>query len=298
VTKARHHRADKAIMVAANGFQKGAKEVALKEKIELYSLRQIEILPDDQLTDIFLSFIVVRPVGFLNKKDPAFSFSEDSNTFNYEVETVRMTGYGDKKISDLIYPFTQLVSPSPLPGVPEVEKVGFPFKRATDTPQQAAFALMENTELVLPDGAKVSVTDFLFYYWQATARLMDTGGIDPTIFTAYGKQYRNVLNNEVAFIDPADLPLGVNTVFEVGKFYTQPQLKFSYYCHSIENGEAAIYLVESFQHGLLVQGRMMTPLDQAKFYVEITDEKEIARLKELFDNTIAKNPEATIPQKE
>jgi hypothetical protein len=144
VTKAKHHKANKAIMVSAHGFQSGAKEVARRENIELYSLRQINRLPDDVLTDIFLSFVVVQPFAFRHDGEPAFVFSRDLNTLRHQLENIRFTGYADLKLGDLIFPFTQLVHPTPLPGVPDVEKEGFPWKRATATQVKAAWRMMEN----------------------------------------------------------------------------------------------------------------------------------------------------------
>ncbi len=45
-----------------------------------------------------------------------------------------------------------------------------------------------------------------------------------------------------------------------------------------------MYLVESYQHGQLVQASSPVALTEAKFYVEVTDPKEIARLKPLYES--------------
>lgn len=287
VTKARNHKANKAIMVSAHGFQSGAKELARKENIELYSLRQINKLPDDILTDIFLSFVVVQPFAFRHRGEPAFVFSRNIDVLRHQLENIRFTGYDDLKLGDLIFPFTQLVHPTPLPDVPDIEKEGFPWKRATASQVKASWRMMENTKLILPDGAgEIPVSEFLFIYWAETVRLLNLGGVDPTVFAMFGKQYeyRNELNNEVVLIDPAKLPLGVNTIFEEGKFYTQPQLKnFVYYCEKIEGEFATILLLRSYQHGQLVRMEIKEPVSTSKDYVEITDEGEIEGAKALHE---------------
>lgn len=288
VTKARHHKANKAIMVSAHGFQSGAKEVARRENIELYSLRQIERLPDDVLTDIFLSFVVVQPFAFRHNGEPAFVFARDPNTLSYQLENIRFTGYANLKLGDLIIPFTQLVHPTPLPGVPDIEKEGFSWKRATAARVKGSWRMMENTRLILPGGGgEISVSEFLFIYWAETVRLRNTGGVDPSVLTSFGKQYeyRNELNDDVVMIDPMDLPLGINTVFEKGRFYTQPQLKdFLYYCEEVWEDMVTLLLLRSYQHGRLVRMEMREPVGTSNHYVEVTDEEEIGHAGELLDS--------------
>jgi hypothetical protein len=303
VTKAKDHKANKAIMVSASGFQSGAKEAAIRHNIELYSLRQINTLPDEVLTDVFLSFVVVDPFGFRHDSEPAFIFSRDPNVFQYQLEHIRFTNYGDLKIGDLIRPFTQLVHPTPLPGVPEVEEEGFPWKRATETPIKSGWRMMDRTKLILPDnGGEIPVSEFLFTYWAETVRLINPAGPDPTIFTSFGMQYeyKNELNDEVTLIDPTKLPMGVNTVFEEGKFYAQPQLRnFLYYCEKIDGEFADMLLVRSYQFGQLVRMQMKEPLTSAKGYIEITNEKDIENaqqsLAEFIEHRKNHQPQATSP---
>lgn len=287
VTKARHHNANKAIMVSAYGFQSGGKEVARKENIELYSLRQISKLPDEVLTDIFLSFVVVQPVAFRYKGELAFAFSRDPNVLAYQLENIRFTNYGDCSIGDLIRPFTQLVHPTPLPNVPDIGKTGFPFKRASSTPEKSGWRMSDNTRMILPDsGKEIPVDEFLLIYFAQTARLLNLGGADPNVYALFGKQYeyKNELNDEVTLIDPSTLSLGVNTVFEEGKFYTQPQLKdFIYYCEKIEGEFAALALVRSYQHGQLVRMQSREPLSSSKDFIEIKSKAELEQAKRLYD---------------
>jgi len=295
VTKVRHQKANKAIMVSAHGFQSGAKEVASREGIELYSLRQINKLPDDVLTGIFLSFVVVQPFVFRTDGEAAFVFSQDPIKLQNQINKIKFTNYGDKSIGDLLRPFSQLVSPVSLPGVPDIEKTGFPWKRATSTPQKTSWNMMDNTMMIDADsGKKIHVKEFLFLYWAEKVNLSNKGGIDPTVFSSFGIQYeyKNELNNEVTVIDPINLKMGIGTVLEVGKFYTQPQFKnFIYYCERIEGEIATIFLLKSFQHGRLVRMEQKQPISTSEDYVEITNESEIKEAKELYKDFVNRRNE-------
>ena len=70
-----------------------------------------------------------------------------------------------------------------------------------------------------------------------------------------------------------------DTMLQPGRFYFNPQLEFSYYCHSVEKGVATMLLVESYQHGMLIQAALKLSTDYQGQYVEITEPREIERLK-------------------
>lgn len=76
----------------------------------------------------------------------------------------------------------------------------------------------------------------------------------------------------------------LNHFVRVKQFYRNPTHDFSYYCEDIVEGSAIMYLVESWQHGRLVQGLFEQKLIHAtrRQYQLITDEKEITRLKRML----------------
>jgi hypothetical protein len=57
---------------------------------------------------------------------------------------------------------------------------------------------------------------------------------------------RDVATGKEQTFSQQGLALGINTTFEVGKFYENPQLASYYYCHRIDGNLAKIDLVESF----------------------------------------------------
>lgn len=66
-----------------------------------------------------------------------------------------------------------------------------------------------------------------------------------------------------------------------GRFYISPSLGFSYYCKNITDGLATMIMVESNQHGRLIQAVFTQKVEYQTYYLEITDEDEIKRLKHL-----------------
>ncbi|WP_084517657.1 HEPN domain-containing protein [Desulfatiglans anilini] len=72
-----------------------------------------------------------------------------------------------------------------------------------------------------------------------------------------------------------------DTVFIPGAFYFDPTRGFSYYCESIRDGVAVLILVESYQHGHLVQAVFRQNIKYQIYYQKILDTGEINRLKKV-----------------
>lgn len=282
VTKAKHHQANKAIMVSPYGFQSGGKTVAKKENIELYSLKQIEELPEATLIEILHSYVVIQLVGFRYKMEPAFIFSQSPEKLKHELDSIELSGY--PKLEKLLFPITQLVSPVPLFGVPDFGG----FKRATAFPQHGGFQLMMNTILSV-DGKEIPVSEILFYYWAETIKLVDVKGIDPTIYSLLaGKlEYKDELTGKVFNIDGINLPLGIDTKFEESNYYYNPHFNgFSYFCEKIDFDNVILILLESIQHGQLYRGEFRELASTSTSYIKIKEESELLRLEMLLEEFI------------
>lgn len=72
-----------------------------------------------------------------------------------------------------------------------------------------------------------------------------------------------------------------DTILIPGRFYISPSLGFSYYCKDITDGLATLIMVESYQHGRLIQVVFTQKVEYQNYYLEITDEDEIKRLKQV-----------------
>lgn len=289
VTKSSDAGASKAIMVSASGFQAGAIRVARKHKIELFTLKAINEIPEEMLTDYIVSVLMIRLWGFRKTESQEIvPLTKDENKLAYEMNSIRLTTMGGISVSEIMRPFTQQLVPYEIPGVP---RFGENFRRATNQRQDMEFTLPIGTEAVFPiSEERIPVSHFLFSYWMEDARLMKPTPFDPTIYTNLGLkyEYKDELNDARSIIDASKLQLGFDTKLGAGKFYAQPGLKFSYFCESVSENEAKIYLVESYQHGQFIQAELRVPLSASSYYVEVTDSVEIARLRKLYEDTIVK----------
>ncbi len=155
--------------------------------------------------------------------------------------------------------------------------------------------MMENTLMIEPDSReKIHIKEFLFLYWAEKINISKEPGIDQTVFTSYGMQYeyKNELNDEVTIIDPANLKMGLNTVLEPGKFYTQPKLKdFIYYCEKVEAEKIIMFLIKSFQHGRSVRMVFKLSNNSSEDFFEITDKSELDEAKKLYTDFVNRRSE-------
>ena len=281
-TKVRYQKASKAIMVSPHGFQKGAKEVAQKEGIELYSLRQINKIPENLLTDYLLTTVVLQPLGFFVGKKEVYTFSRKENEVEYQIEHIILENYGNMTLARLLFPLKQLIFPLPLPGVPDFP----PFKRATDKMQYAHFKMMDNTYIINPEtGERTLVEIFYFRYWKRSGYLVDTQGIDSTVYQTLMRhyEYKNELSDELVVIDASNIGIGVDTIIEAGKFYKEPRFgEFIYRCEKVEDDFFTLFLIKSIQHGKLIRSEIRLPRSENRFFVEITDEDEIIAADKLY----------------
>lgn len=284
VTKSKAAKANKAIMVSASGFQDGARKVAHENGIELYTLSELREMPEELLTETVISFLAVFPVGFRKTGSSEIIYlSRDTNKLTYEMDHIKLNTMGDQTIGKLVSIFMQLVSPTPLPGVPDISNAT--FKRADENQQQMQFTLPTGTIAEFPDSRKIPVSHFLFVYWMDTGRVMKPMLFDPTMFRDLDLKYdyKNNLTDESNIIPAHDLILGFDNVLQAGHFYTQPHLKFFYYCESTTDNQAKMNLIESYQHGKLVTAEFIVPLPEANpYYIEITDKAEIDRLQKML----------------
>jgi hypothetical protein len=282
-TKFRHQKASKAIMVSPHGFQKGAKEVARREGIELYSLREINKVPQNLLTDFLMTTVVLQPLAFYTRdKKEVYTFSRKENEVENQIEQIILKNYGNMTLGRLLFPLKQLIFPLPLPRVPDFP----PFKRATDKMQYDTFRMADNTFITNPEtGERILVELFYFRYWKRTGYVVDTQGIDPTVFKGLMRhyEYKNELNDEVVVIDAAKVGIGVDTVIDAGKFYKEPRFgEFFYHCEKVEDGYFTVFLIKSVQHNKLVRSETRLSLSEAKFFVEVTDEDELIIAEKLY----------------
>jgi len=69
-----------------------------------------------------------------------------------------------------------------------------------------------------------------------------------------------------------------------GLFYSLPQLGFYYYCEKIEGNLIHWVLIESWQHGQLIQAKFSQLKKNAKDYIEVREKKTLERLKKMLND--------------
>jgi len=106
--------------------------------------------------------------------------------------------------------------------------------------------------------------------------------IDPLLLVP-DVNVQNVNTGEVKTFKYRDLALGIDNSFHPGKFYEAPALGYLYFCERVKDGIAELCMVESFQHGQLVQARLRMKAKYGKLYIPVTDKGTIERLQRRLD---------------
>jgi hypothetical protein len=258
ITKSQTLGADKAVMVAANGFQSGAEEQAGRHRIGLYTLREIEER---------------WPVEFIKVPEPGF----------------RLTGV-------LLIPASGLVLRS-LPDQPEVlAALRFdlpnwpPDLTLADVAQHAKGLKVGRVreshqfEIKFPNGCSVrhpavgaAPLQIRALRFTATPAMVSVrNAIRPPDVPLVSYEYTDVFSGKSDRLLGTDLPIGLDTTFEVGKFYRNI-FGLTYKCERVTLDEVQLFLI-SKQHGKNFAVRFTIEPKYAPQYVEITTRAEIAKL--------------------
>lgn len=283
VTKSRDAGANKAIVVSSSGFQSGAKKVAEKHNIELFTLTEIHNMPEEVLTDNIVSVLALLPVGFWKTGTREIVYlSQDPKQREFEINNIPLIGMGPLKLIDILKPYSQLIAPFDIPGVP---KFGGNFPVATKKRQNQAITLQLNTRIRFPNSStEIPVSHVLLSYWMQDARFVVPNSPPSTQY-----QYKNERTDTTTIIGAETLRLDLVIKPEPGKFYQDPETSYFYYCESMLKKGAVLYLIYSYQNGQFVQGKAIVPVSEETTYVEITDDTEIAKMKILYQQVKAKD---------
>lgn len=267
VTKAGGVNANKAVMVASSGFQSGAREVAARHGIELFTLTESTDLPPWILTRaIRPAFNVTDVILEGRKSTDCIALPDSSNALTFHMLHTRfLTGpQAGSSLAEFVEAqrpiFEKDLSREPVP-----VRLGLPGAPVT---------------LKAPQHKEFSATSLSFVVQIVDCVLVDAKGIDPGILPPT-YDFTNALTGEVGQF--SGVPLGFDTVLEAGRFYTNPNLGTAYYCERIDGSKAWIALVESYQHGNLWQAKCVQELAYQNQYVLVTEPDEVARLRALYD---------------
>ncbi len=150
------------------------------------------------------------------------------------------------------------------------------------TERSHSFCIPNVCETFVPIVEKtVTIKEVQFKYKLVPAVIVKGRTLDQFLLNQSNKtlKLKNAINEKEKTFSLKDLHPGFDTKLEAGKYYHNPKLDFYYYCETIKDETAYVYVVETYQHGRLIQ--MYGPMDisNAKDLIEVSDKSVLKRLK-------------------
>jgi hypothetical protein len=162
-----------------------------------------------------------------------------------------------------------------------------------DHEQTRQLALPPATTVVIPHIDPFLATAVRFTAQHVTVMNVDTGGWDPAVI-APRFLFRNAVTGEERIVTETELWLGFDTILAPDRYYYDPFRSFNYYCERVDGTTATCVLLESYQHGNLVQARIALDVAGPTHFVELTDAREVARLQRVYARYVA-GDDTTVP---
>lgn len=274
ITKSRDAGADKAVMVSSSSYQEGAFAVAERHHIELFGLSFVDEVPADLLfQELFPCLQIYQMRLRRTDLDSWLALPDDRNLPPYlAVHLTIRTGIQVRKLHEFIDSnYSQILS------------------QATSDSQEFRIPLPAGAIAFIPHlRQEFPVSEVSFLFRITSFQVLKQPGLDPFLLSGT-YEYRDFRTGAVRQIPKYRVRVANNTVLQPGRFYFNLNMEFSYYCERIEGDIATMILVESYQHGMLVQVEYTQSVKYQDQYVEITDAEEIARLKRVGHNILRKH---------
>lgn len=271
VTKSRDARANLAVLASTSGFQSGAKDCAQRHNVTL-----LHVTPSDEVDlsvfgarwgdavdALHIEAITLEYVGGEKKRLPAMS----NELTYYANHTIIEYGNARQTLDTVITARLQTVAQSAVYN-------------------DHVFQLEAGTTVVGPKGDEVPLKPLAAIHVRTAVISAKTihghNQLDPSILLPE-VNVQNVNTGEKTSFKYETLALGIGNSFLPRKFYEAPALGYFYYCEQIKDGLAELYLVESFQHGHLIQAKMTMETKYGDRYVLVTERSTLQRLQQRLD---------------
>jgi Restriction endonuclease len=275
VTKARDVNANKAILISSQGFQSGCFPVAERHGIQLLVL--------SETTETSIPELVGRLTPGLNIYDVSFSDSLSGRVTEFEDWGGRLSylmnhskfisDEGQRTPNQLVYEW-QLTQPS----------------INLDRETRIELSLPNGSRLCEPHGEAISVN--AMHFTCSLVELAIPKHPMPDNHVLQGVRTRVELRDANGKVHHSarlgDLPLGYDSPVQPGQFYELPSMFNRYYCEKIEGDLITWMLLESYQHGHLIQAAFTQRLKYSSHYVRVTDEAILKRLNKMLVRLKAK----------
>lgn len=272
VTKSRDVHANVAVLASSSGFQSGAREVAQRHDITLLHVTR----SDDVDPAVFGARLGFAPIEALLIREITLEFVGGDKTLLPTRSNV-LTYYAKHTILEC--------AGKRIPLDWEIDRHRQALSEWAST-EDYVIPVPDGTVIVAPDDGVVPLKPLLAIRVRGSVEmareLEGPNGIDPAFLMA-DVNVRNVSTGEERRFKYSDLPLGIDNSFIPGHFYEEPALAFFYYCNQVTGGSADLYLVESFQHGQLLQARITMRAKYGDRYIPVKDKKVLERLQGRLD---------------
>jgi len=266
VTKCHDVGANFGVLASSSGFQEGAETVAKKHNITLLHIidtGKISSLPFGAKIDGETDALHIDMVSIEYSDGEQITLPGESNALRYYVNhTIINIGDVQKSLQNMICEH--------IANIPIEEYETF----SIDCPDGASVVAPNDGEVRLE-----AIKSIHFRAGMIKAKMMH----GPAIFDPYllspDIKIVNISSGDERIIPQAGLPFGFDTTPEIGKFYENKNLSIFYYCANINGDLITWYLIESYQHGQIIQGNFTQLKQYSKYYVEVTDTITLQRLR-------------------
>lgn len=271
VTKSRDAGADKAVLVSSSGYQEGAFQVAERHRIELFGLSFVNEIAPELLHQELFPCVQIYQMKLRRADDASWlQLPDDRNLPPYlATHLIIHAGGGVRRLHELVDSnYAQILA------------------QATSNPNEFRIPLPDGSVAYVPHLCEEYPVNELSFLFRITSfQVLKQPGLDPYLMAGV-YEYRDFRSGQVKQIQKFRVQVRHQTVLRPGAFYYNPDFEFSYFCHTIEGEIATILLVESYQHGTLLQAALNQDIKYQDQYVEISDETEIQRLKRVGRNIL------------
>lgn len=270
VTKARDINANKAVIVSTNGYQSGCFDVAKRHGVKLLTINEKVEIDLSSLASEVTPALNIFDVRLLKSDGKEIILEDAGGRLHYLMKHIRLSFDGKQISPNQLISMWQLKSP----------KLNFDIDSFISLP------LPQNTIADIPYEGKENVKEIRFKCKIVKAFIPNGPVLDMHVLEGMATRYD--LLNEAGEIEHtarlSELNLGFDTVPIPGKFYAIPRLHNYYYCDSINDDTVTWILIESYQHGDLLQATLTQDIKYAHYYIEVTEKTRLERLRKMLTN--------------
>jgi hypothetical protein len=278
VTKARDAKANKAIIVSSKTPTRGAKNVAQRHGIDLYTLTQLNDLPEWVIVQAIRPIISITDITATTADTTTYDFPTRNNELTYALtHSILTSANGRQTADDLIQAHRDTWEPTLTP----------------EKPRTITLHCDRETTLSVPYEDSLTITTITFTATLTTGKEVDTGGLDINVLTPT-YEYQDALTGTTRTVTNASIAHGFDTKITAGEFYEDPSTNVRFYIQAIDqDGWATIHQLESYQHGELFQLTMRQRLEPPYYALPVTDERTRKRLQRMLTEMQARPATAT-----